>query len=236
MGNALAWREKLEELLAPLLDFVFPPYCMFCGAHLARHECLVCYNCWFALPLTPSPGGVVHTGGAKHGEPQHLDASVAVWRYDEQVERIIHLFKYGGYTCLARPLGLAVGGTLVATGLCDRGDVLVPIPLHPARRRERGYNQSELLARRAAKVCGLPVETDLLRRTRYTRPQSQLGASERAKNVAGAFAVRLPAEVGGRRVILVDDVLTTGATASECARVLKEAGALEVFLATAARA
>ncbi len=236
MGEAFTWREKLEGFFAPLLDFIFPPHCVLCGAHLARHEVVVCCDCWLRLPLCRTPLIEYQDGNAFNGQRCHLGTSVAVWGYSEEVEQVIHLFKYGGYSCLARPLGLAMAGVLVSAGLACKADVLAPIPLHPARRRERGYNQSELLARQIGKVTGLPVAARLLHRTRYTKPQAQLGAAERAKNVAGAFAASSPALAQNRSIVLVDDVLTTGATANECARVLKEAGAAQVFLATAARA
>ncbi|MCR4437491.1 MAG: ComF family protein [bacterium] len=236
MGQAVTWQEKLMVAFAPLLDFVLPPYCVLCQAHLEIHEFVLCTNCWLGLPTCPQP--VIAFGGQRGKGSQHpyLSTSFSVWRYSPEVQEVIHLFKYRGYQCLAHPLGLALGGALQAVGALATSDLLVPVPLHPARKRERGYNQSELLARTASKICGIRVETELLRRTRYTTPQAKLGAAERTRNVAGAFAVSAPAHVQGRGIILVDDVFTTGATANECARVLLQAGAREVSLATMARA
>jgi ComF family protein len=120
-------------------------------------------------------------------------------------------------------------------GLLEEGAVLVPVPLHPRRRRERGYNQSELLARELGARTGLEVAARALVRRVDTPPQAGLSAAGRRRNVAGAFAVRRRTRVAGRVVILLDDVLTTGATALACARILREAGAAEVRLLSVAR-
>jgi ComF family protein len=113
--------------------------------------------------------------------------------------------------------------------------VLVPVPLHPRRRLERGFNQSELLARELARRTGLEVAAKALVRRKDTAPQAGLSAAERRRNVAGAFAVRQRARVAGRTAVLLDDVWTTGATALACARILREAGATEVRLLSVAR-
>jgi len=117
----------------------------------------------------------------------------------------------------------------------DGAHVLVPVPLHPRRRRERGFNQSALLARALAGPTGLRVAEDALARREDTPPQTGLSAARRRANVARAFVVRRRPAVSGRIVVLVDDVLTTGATARACARALTQAGAAEVRLVTAAR-
>lgn len=115
------------------------------------------------------------------------------------------------------------------------GAMLVPVPLHPRRRRERGFNQSELLAREIARRTGTLVVPGALVRRQDTRPQTGLSAAARRANVKDAFAVRQRARIAGRCVVLIDDVFTTGATAQACARVLREAGALDVRLLTLAR-
>src|SRR5262249_28642025 len=137
----------------------------------------------------------------------------------------VHALKFGGQRGLARPLGDLLAELVTADLPVDGVDLVVPVPLHPSRERERGFNQSLLLARRIGRVCKLPVRADLLVRTAATRPQAELAADARA-NVRDAFAVRRPELVKGRRVILVDDIFTTGSTASACARRLREAGAV----------
>jgi len=115
------------------------------------------------------------------------------------------------------------------------GDVLVPVPLHPGRRRERGFNQAALIAREIARLTDRPWVEEALVRRAQTRPQTGLSAAERRRNVKGAFVVRRRREVTGRVVVLVDDVLTTGATAQACALALREGGATEVRLLSIAR-
>ncbi|MGQ9561127.1 MAG: ComF family protein [Candidatus Oleimicrobiaceae bacterium] len=236
MRYAVTWAERLQEAFAPLLDFVFPPYCVLCESHLQVYEHLVCADCWRRLPTCGQMVLWYRVGAGSLPPAWSLSATLAVWAYNENVERVIHLFKYNGYRCLAHPLGLALGGALFAAEAFSSADVLVPVPLHPVRRRERGYNQSELLARTASRLCGISLLADALRRIRYTTPQAKLGPAERAQNVRGAFAVKDRASVIGKKVVLIDDVFTTGATSNECARMLLEAGAHSVFLATVARA
>jgi ComF family protein len=165
-------------------------------------------------------------------EPPAWDWARAAAEYEGVARDAIHAFKFDGKTALARPLaalvaeqwGVAVGSDVAA---------LVPVPLARGRRRERGFNQAALLAGRLGARLGVPVRAGWLARVRATRPQSDLGAAERRANVRGAFAA--PATVAGRHVVVVDDVLTTGATAAECARALRLAGAARVGVLTVAR-
>jgi ComF family protein len=117
-----------------------------------------------------------------------------------------------------------------------RPDLILPVPLHPARERERGFNQSLLLARRLGRAWNLPVRADVLARTIATPPQAELDAQARRANVRGAFAVRRPELVAARHVIVVDDVFTTGSTVTACAQILRRGGARTVGVLTVARA
>jgi ComF family protein len=149
--------------------------------------------------------------------------------YEATLRGLIHLFKYNQVRPLAKPLGALLARAIPRE---HRFDVIVPMPLHWKKRWSRGYNQSELLAKEIARRWGLPVER-IVRRTKATAPQAGLSNSKRRLNVRGAFAARQ--SVKGLRVLLIDDVLTTGATASACARVLKRAGASHVAVAAVAR-
>jgi ComF family protein len=144
----------------------------------------------------------------------------------------IHALKYRGRRVVANALGhlLAERYPFAPTAL------LVPVPLHRVRLRDRGYNQALLLARVLGRARRLQVAARVLRRRRPTRAQPGLTAAERARNLAGAFEVRLPAAVAGRQVVLVDDVMTTGTTAEACARVLRRAGARRIDIYTVGRA
>jgi ComF family protein len=152
------------------------------------------------------------------------------------VRKLIHDFKYGNQRHLRYPLTSWLRETLNDPRLCGRQfDLIVPVPLHPARERERGFNQAALLAERLAASMNV-ASRPLLERTRYTTTQTAYDRAERMENLAGAFRLRKNRDVRDLRVLLIDDVLTTGSTLSECARVLKAAGALSVHAATAARA
>lgn len=151
--------------------------------------------------------------------------------YEEALRELIHLFKYRGVRPLVRPLAHFLARAIPTERPFD---LIVPMPLHWRKRWSRGYNQSELLANEIARLRGLPV-AKIVRRTKPTTPQAGLSNSKRRLNVRGAFKIRNGATVKGLRVLLIDDVLTTGATASACAKVLKRAGAKHVAVAAVAR-
>jgi ComF family protein len=158
-----------------------------------------------------------------------FDAVRSFGFYEGELRELIHLFKYGNVTTLAGPLGRLLARTMPEN---SRFDVVIPMPLHWYRRWSRGFNQSELLAHETARRAGLRVR-NAVRRVRSTASQAGLSGAKRRANVAGAFRVRK--RLDGLRVLLVDDVLTTGATAAACARALKRAGAEHVTVITLAR-
>jgi ComF family protein len=198
-----------------------PPWCARCGLPFLTLS---------AAPAAP-PGGVGELCAPCAAAPPPWDYARAAAQYVEPLRTALGAFKFDGRQALARPLADLVVEQCGATLPVDV-EALVPVPLGRARERERGFNQAALLAERLARALSLPVRA-WLGRTRPTRPQSELGASERRANVRHAFRAR--AAVTGRHVIVVDDVLTTGATAAECARVLREAGARAVGVLTVAR-
>jgi ComF family protein len=160
-----------------------------------------------------------------------FDEAYCFGAYEGVLRDLIHLYKYGRMRPMAKPLGRLLAGALPRD---RRFDAVVPVPLHWRRRWARGFNQSELLAREMARRCGVPVRT-VVRRARATQTQAGLSNTRRRDNVAGAFRVKRGASVRGLRVLLVDDVMTTGATASACAAALKRAGAQTVALLALAR-
>jgi len=160
--------------------------------------------------------------------------AATLYEAEGTIRQAILLFKYGGRLSLGRHLGRLM--VEVTDRLLDprEFDLLIPVPLHPKREQERGFNQATLLAKEVGRGYGLPVGRRLLRRVRAT--EAQRGArKEREANVKGAFRVDRPEKVNGRRVLLIDDVFTTGATVSECAKALMAAGAAEVGIYTLAR-
>ena len=158
-----------------------------------------------------------------------FDSVYSFGSYEGTLRKLIQLYKYGRIRTLARPLGRYLRSALPDDA---RFDLIVPVPLHWRKRWRRGFNQSDLLARDVARRTGLPVSR-AVRRVKPAPPQAGLSNAQRRANVAGAFAVRRP--VAGLRVLLIDDVMTTGATASACARALKRARAARVTLLTLAR-
>jgi ComF family protein len=152
------------------------------------------------------------------------------------VRHLVHQFKYGHQFHLRHPLADWLGETLHDPRLHDRRfDMIVPVPLHPARERERGFNQAQVLAELLMRKTSIPVRT-ALERIRYTTTQTAFDRAERMENLRDAFRLRASVNVQDLRVLLIDDILTTGSTLSECARVLRKAGAFSVHAATAARA
>jgi ComF family protein len=161
-----------------------------------------------------------------------FDAAYAFGAYDGPLQRLIQLYKYAAIATLARPFGALMAAALPRQ---EPLDALIPVPMHWLRRWRRGFNQSELLARELSRRTGLPVKL-ALGRTRWIKPQAGLRHPERRNNVRGAFGARRGVPVEGLRLLLVDDVMTTGATASACAEALKKAGAARVSVLTLARA
>ena len=166
----------------------------------------------------------------------HFDSAVAAYRSRGPVRKLVHDFKYGRQRHLRHPLAEWLGETMRDPRLHGRRfDLIVPVPLHPARQRERGFNQATLLAELLAPRVAVPLRL-ALERIRYTKTQTAYDRAERMENLRDAFRLRKNMNVRQLHVLLIDDVLTTGSTLSECARVLKEAGAISVYAATAARA
>lgn len=212
------------KLAGRLLDLLYPPKCPFCGGLLEPGEEGCCLPCRAALPRAE---GVKTVDGC--------DACLSPLRYGGGVRDGIHRLKFGGGHIHAK-----LFGELMAQRLWENGnqtaDVVVWTPLSRRSLRRRGYDQSELLARRVGELTGLPVEA-ALEKIRDTGVQSQAGEdAARRINVHGAYRVRPGADVAGRRIILVDDVVTSGATLSECAAALRRAGAESVTALTLARA
>jgi len=235
------------ELLQSAVSLLYPPGCTICGKSIRAGEYL-CDQCETKAARIVAPfcekcsepfeGSIVNTfvcANCAH-RTIYFNAAVAAYRGRGIVRQIIHEFKYGRQIYLrhlvARWLNSALDDERLRQG---HFDVIMPVPLHPARQRERGFNQASLLAELLSAQTSIPVKP-LLERTRYTTTQTALDRSERMENLHNAFRLRKNADVRGLRVLLVDDVLTTGSTLNECARILKRAGVFSVHAATAARA
>ncbi|MEJ1969825.1 MAG: ComF family protein [Rhizomicrobium sp.] len=229
------------------LDFVFPPLCIACRAHVAGPGAL-CAACWQAiqfldgpmcdccgLPFEFDPGGETLCAGC-HARPPAYDKARAVMRYDEHSRGPILALKHGDRLDLTP--GFARWLDRGGRALIDEADVILPVPLHAMRLWTRRYNQSAELARALSRLSGKPLDVAALSRSRATPSQGAMrSAKARRRNMLGAFKVspRHKSAIAGRKILLVDDVLTTGATVDACARALKRAGAQKVLVLALAR-
>ncbi len=252
MTLGLSLRPSRDSMLVRLgrlaLDTLLPPRCLTCEATVER-QAQLCGPCWARIRFVAEPmcgccglpfafdvggGGALLCADCIREPPRYRKAR-AVMVYDDASREAVLAFKHGDRTDAAP----AFGGWLARAGaeLLAEAHCLVPVPLHPARLFHRRYNQSALLAHAIARVTGKPVLSDALQRTRNTPTQGALSRSARLANVRGAFRMRprRVANIRDRRIVLVDDVMTTGATVEACAAILVAAGAAHVDVLTLAR-
>ncbi len=233
-AQAIAW-----PLFRPFVDYALPPRCPACG-EIVDATGTFCAGCWQSIEFIGDPQCVTcgmelpaHAVGdevlcgACLAEPPPYERARAVMRYGEVGRTIAHRLKYGRRVSLARVMAAQMR-RLLATDVADA--LLVPVPLHRWRIWSRGFNQAALIAGQLARMTGIPLETGLLRRTVNTPPLHSLGPRARRQTVKGAFALAPQARerLKGKTVILIDDIWTTGATASACARMLRGGGAARV--------
>lgn len=219
-----------------VLDFLYPPYCLVCDRDLRGRGGLVCEPCWERARREDRAPFAVGAEGIfrEPGEGRLYGRSANRW--NEPLGEILHRFKYGAYPSLGERLALQLASTAARDPRLREADLLVPAPLTRGRRRARGYNQSAILARRLSEITGIPVEERGVLRRGRNRSQTRLDPEARQRNVRDVFRVRRPELFRGRRVVIVDDVITTGATARELGQTLAGAGAAEVCVLTVARA
>ena len=234
---SIAWLTR--RALSATSDVMMPPVCLACRSRLDAHDAL-CPPCWqqiefirpplcdrLGLPMPFDTGGVMISAAAA-ARPPDYDRARAAARYVGVVRDLLHAFKYADRPDARRMLGRWLADA--AHALLPGADVIVPVPLHRWRLLKRRFNQSAILAAELAHLTGLPADPLALVRRRRTPAQVGLTHDQRRRNVSGAFAVPLGRRdhISGRRVLLVDDVITTGATVEACARALRQSGAARV--------
>jgi len=251
-------RSTATGTLDSLCSVLFPADCRVCGSPLYGFTLLpVCASCWNDLPaqsgaLCVCCGEHLDSDPKFTGEtlcrpcrvaPPDFQKAVAHGVYEGKLRSLLHLLKYDRMEPLARPLGALLAEQILAIPNLPSNLVVVPVPLFGKKRRDRGFNQSELLARGVLKEMRkrgtntqIQLAAALLRRQRATESQAGLSPHQRHVNVRGAFFVPRPEMVAGRHVLLIDDIYTTGATARACSLALRRAGAASVLVATVARA
>ncbi len=240
--------QLFRNLGSALLDLLLPPRCHICRTVIDRSGALhICNDCYSRLPFISSPVcsicgvpfsgvGNDHPCGSCLTDPPHYSAARAALAYEGSCRDLIHAFKYSGRSHLRRPLGLLTAQQLAFYAAQCAPDILLPVPLHKKRLRMRGFNQAVLLGEVLSSAWHIPLLRQALIRTRWTTPQVELDRNNRLHNLKGAFSVTNPAAIAGKRVLLVDDVVTTGSTLRECAGTLLKAGAADVFAVSVAHA
>ncbi len=241
------------NLLSRFVDLIYPPRCQVCSQFLVRgHAGLetgspVCPSCAEGFQTLTSPHcttcarpfdaatGENHLCESCLRKRPHFRAIEAPYLYEGSLKTLIHRFKYGGRSGLADFLGPLLASFAGDHRKGAKRSLVMPIPLHPKRLRERGFNQSKLLSEYVAKELSAELDFLSLRRIRYTLPQTGLGKDARRRNVRGAFRLHRSGRVAGRTVILVDDVATTGNTLNACAKTILNGGADKVLCLVLAR-
>ena len=216
----------MRPLLASFLNLLFPARCLGCEQQgVSHHPPLFCPACRAKIiPFTPSC--------ARQGDFPFAAYSLCI--YQEPISSLLRRLKFNGDLSSLSSIA-ALTREAEVKRLPPKPDLLLPVPLHRSRLRWRGFNQAVLLAKACFPGWKDTIRVDLLQRHRATVPQLGLSGAERRSNLAGAFCVRKPEEISGSRILLVDDVFTTGSTLRECAEVLRQAGAVEIAAFTAAR-
>lgn len=208
-----------------LVNVIFPPKCIFCQQLLGHDVTLhICEPCYKQLPFM----GERSFYTSQDGENSSCDSAISIFEYTGKVKESLIRFKFhnkpGNYRTYAR----LMAERLRKMADTEQYDMVLSVPLHRKREFTRGYNQAFLISKALSRVLKMPECSGLLKRIRFTDTQSLLDKQKRHHNVKGAFGVTAPERIKGKAVLLVDDILTTGSTLDECARVLKQAGAIKV--------
>lgn len=230
-----------------LLDMLYPRNCIGCGVRAPEAFQFICWDCWSAATMVEPPFcslcGDPVAGTVEHdyicysctAEKPSFDGARSAVRYEGVAGEALRQLKYEHALWLAPDLAEILYRCLQAEFPSLEFDQVVPVPLHHVRQRERGYNQSAVLAEELGKKLGLKASCSTLRRNRPTSTQTNLTAPQRLSNVKNAFEPRKGKRLSGKRILLVDDVMTTGATVNACAKALKTGGAASVHVLTVAR-
>lgn len=221
----------MSSLLRQLADMLAPRSCAACGHRLSVGEETLCTRCSIHLPRTgfaasPADNEMARLFWARL--PIERTAALFYYHPHSPVARMVYDLKYRGQTDTGRQMGRMAAREMAADGFFDGIDLILPLPLARRRERERGYNQSALIARGVADITGLPIAQDAVLRIRDTASQTTLDHAGRADNMEAAFRLAKPEAVAGRHVLIVDDIVTTGATVTACGQAIAEAGNVRI--------
>ncbi|MBO4371056.1 MAG: ComF family protein [Paludibacteraceae bacterium] len=227
----------MKQLLTDFIRLLFPHVCLLCGNRLCESEKHVCLNCLFDLPLTNLHRVPDNRMEQLFWGQARIDHATALYYFEKgnHVQQLLHQIKYKGNRELAVELGRILGEEIKDSPVAQV-DCIVPIPLHPRRQKSRGYNQSQLIAEGLAAVLNLPIENQVLWRTRFNDTQTHKNAFERWRNSESLFCVSNGSALEGKRVLIVDDVVTTGSTFVAAAKALIQITNIQLNCATVALA
>jgi ComF family protein len=227
-----------KSIINPLLDFIYPPVCISCNAPLPDGNQKICQNCWSAIPALTKHHSLYQKTRANLLAEGCIDDLISCYVFEREgpFQYISHALKYKEYKSFGVELGKQIGGLVRDWNV--EVDIIVPVPLHRIKHRERGYNQSEFIAQGIASIIDKPIIVDAVRRIRHTQTQTKLNLEERYKNMKDAFETLSGASKNlyGKTCLLVDDVITTGATTNSCAGAISVAGTKSIIAASAALA
>ena len=226
-----------KNYLTELFDFVLPRFCPACRNKLATAENTVCDSCLSKIKLA-DPEFIKSEYQRKYENKRIISGFVSqyIFEKDKELQHIIHALKYDKKFHIGIFLGESLGKHFKSQFQSWNINLIIPIPLHHLKKAERGFNQSYYIAKGISSQTSIAVKSNAIKRMRFTQSQTTMTLKEREDNVEGAFKVRKTENVKGKNILLVDDVMTTGATINECGKVLLEAGANRIYAATVALA
>ncbi|GHB85885.1 ComF family protein [Persicitalea jodogahamensis] len=231
---AFTWKTYWHDFV----DLIFPRCCEACKEAMVGNEQIICTQCRATLPRVESDSVARSAVAAKFVAYKEVTgvASFLVFTKRGKVQNLLHALKYQNKPEVGVLLGKMMAQELKESDGCPAADLIVSVPLHEKRRKERGYNQSDAIAEGLSEITGIPWSGSMLARIRYTKSQTGKTKTERQENVKDIFEAVNPQQIQGKRVILVDDVLTTGATLESCLNVLLRAGCDNIHIMTIAAA
>jgi ComF family protein len=217
----------LYDLWDDVISLLFPRLCYACGNHLLRNEKLICTECFVLIPRTKyhleagNPVEQLFWGRCRIEKA----AAFSFYNRDSRIRKLVHNLKYKGIKDIGFDLGKIYGVSLTGSDFLKGIDIIIPVPLHPSKKRVRGFNQSDIIAEGLSDATGLPVDYKSLQRVAKTETQTRRSRYERWVNVEGIFSITDSSNIRGKHVLLVDDVITTGSTIESCVNeLLKEEG------------
>lgn len=221
----------LSSVAQPVKDFLFTTECFHCRTPLSDAESRICHHCWNSLTIVNENDFTMNVLRDRFREGGVIDDVVVMWYFErgKLLQTVAHSLKYEEVTALGIELGTRLAAKLRGKII----DGIIPVPLNKRKERERGYNQAEMIARGISSVLNTPVLTKTLCRIKYTATQTQLNAEQRKSNIAEAFTVIDDTQIKRGRLLLVDDIITTGSTIQEAAKTLINAGAKSVTAGSA---